>query len=154
MPKRDGISGPHLAAAFLCERVLTERDNVQSFIRIVDRFAIAKLPPGAQLPPGIPLPMIQANLVVILKAGDLTASQYKLSVTLTKPDGSELPSQDTEAFFQGSEDNGVSLVVPILIPNPDEGLHWFNVQFEDQLLTRVPMRVLYQRIQLAQIPLA
>lgn len=148
----DGISGPHLSAAFLCEKVLTERDSVQSFVRVVDRFTVAKLPPGAQVPPGMPYPMIQTNLVVILKAGDLASSQYRINITLTKPDGSELPSQDTEAFFQGSGENGVSLVAPILIPNPDEGLHWFNIHFEDQLLTRVPMRVLYQRIQLAQLP--
>lgn len=153
MPNNEGISGPHLAAAFLCERVLQEKDNVQSFIRVVDRFAVAKLPAGAQLPPGMTLPTIQAQLVVMLKAGDLTAGQYKINVTLVKPDKTEFP-QEVEVFLNGSEDNGISLTVPLVLPNPDEGLHWFDISFEGHLLTRVPMRVLFQRIQMVQPPLS
>ena len=30
-------SGPHLAMAFLCEKVLEEKDSALSFIRVVDR---------------------------------------------------------------------------------------------------------------------
>jgi hypothetical protein len=152
MPNNDGISGPHLAAAFLCEKVLQERDGVPSYIRAVDRFTVLKLPTGAQLPPGMALPTIQAHLVIALKAGDLAAAKYKINVTLVKPDGSEVSSQEIEVFFSGSDDNGVAVTSPMAIPNPDEGLHWFDVYFEGQRLTRVPMRVLFQKIQLAQFP--
>ena len=57
-------SGPHLAAALLCEKVLQEKDGVLSFIRVVDRFGVQEPQPGKAPEP------IQATLVVTFKAGD------------------------------------------------------------------------------------
>jgi len=89
---------------------------------------------------------------VMLKAGDLGAGKYKMKITLNKPDGSEVPGQSLEVFFNGSDENGIAIISPMIIPNPDEGLHWFDVYFEDSRLTRIPMRVLYQQMQLMQLP--
>ena len=46
-------SGPYLAAAVLCEKVLQEKDGVLSAIRLVDRFIITASgtqPPGRKQP--------------------------------------------------------------------------------------------------------
>lgn len=138
------FSGPHLAAAFLCEKILIERDNVPTFVRVVDRFSVpvfsGKLPPGVQLPQQI----LQCTLVVSLKAGDLGAGKQTIRIKLQKPDGSYLPENVSQVFFNGGEDNGTLLALPIALGAPDEGLHWFDVYWEQQLLTRIPMRVLYQ----------
>jgi hypothetical protein len=154
MPLEEGISGPHLSAAFLCERVLTERDNVQSFIRIVERFTVPKLslPEGVPVPAALQAPPVQFSLVVVLKAGDLGIGKYKVSIALTKPDGTESPANDFEVFFNGSDENGVAMISPIAIPTPEEGLHWFNIYFEGKLITRIPMRVLYQQVQMRPLP--
>jgi hypothetical protein len=152
MPISEGISGPHLSAAFLCEKVLVERDNVQSFIRVVERFTVPKVtvPPGIQFPPGAISPaVIQFNIVIVLKAGDLHIGKYALKIVLIKPDGSESSSNDIDAFFSGSDENGVALISPIAIPTPEEGLHWFDVYFEGRLITRIPLRVLYQQVQMS-----
>ncbi|MGA8907747.1 MAG: hypothetical protein WB524_09025 [Acidobacteriaceae bacterium] len=157
MAPHEGISGPHLTAAFLCEKILTERDGVASFIRIVDRFTIPvmpQLPPGVELPPGVqlPAPTIQFNLVIMLKSGDLGASKHTMKVTLVRPDGIEMPSQAFSVFFNGSDDNGVAVISPMALPKPEEGLYWFDVYFETHLITRVPMRVFYQEMQMMQGP--
>jgi hypothetical protein len=157
MALQEGISGPHVAAAFLCEKILTERDGVSSFVRVVERFTIPimpKLPPGVQFPPGlqIPAPAIQFTLVIMLKAGDLGTGKYNMKITMVKPDGTELQSQALSVFFNGSDENGVAILSPMVIPNPEEGLHWFDVYFEDSRLTRIPMRVLYQQMQVMQMP--
>lgn len=153
MANKEGISGPHLAAAFLCEKVLKEGDGVASFIRVVERFTVPKfsLPPGVQLPPGATA-AIQFNLVVILKSGDLGGGKFGMRIALMKPDGSQSSSQPVDIFFNGADDNGVAVVSPITIPTPEEGLHWFDVYFEERLITRIPLRVLYQQMQMNPFP--
>lgn len=143
-----GFSGPHLSAAFLCERVLMERDGVGTFVRVVDRFTIhtvPPLPPGVVSPPAMPQ-VVQANLVVSLKAGDLKAGKYQLLIRLQKPDGKYSNDNRQSVFFNGSEDSGAAVVMPIVLQAPEEGLFWFEVYFESALLTKIPMRILHQTL--------
>jgi hypothetical protein len=143
----DGLSGPHLAAAFLCEKVLYERDGVPSFIRIVERFfmpVLPKLPPGMQIQP----PVLQLTLVLSLKAGSMPGGKYNVTVKLQKPDGSQMQDNALSVFFNGSDDNGVLIGMPMAIVAPDEGLYWFDIYFEESLMTRIPMRVLHQQVAL------
>jgi hypothetical protein len=141
-------SGPHLSAAFLCERILIERDGVPSFIHVAERFTIAVLPP---LPPGIPPPpipppVISTNLVTSLKAGDLKIGKYELTIKRQNPDGLYEPDNIQQIFFNGSEESGIVQGIQMLIASPAEGLYWFDIYFGPALLTRVPMRVLHQLI--------
>jgi hypothetical protein len=73
---------------------------------------------------------------------------YAMRIGGNKPDGEPAGSTEFKVFFNGSDDNGVAVISPMTIPNPEEGLHWFDVYFEGQLMTRVPMRVLHQQIQM------
>jgi hypothetical protein len=152
MEAREGMAGPYVAAAFVCERVLTERDGVPSFIRVAERFNIAQLPPHITLPEGMPQPqkIVQFSLVIIIKSGDLGGGKFNLSLSMTKPNGETSPSQDVPVFFNGGDDNGAMFVSPMAIPNPEEGLHWFDVNFEGGRITRIPFRVMYQSIQFIQ----
>ncbi len=110
-----GISGPHLNAAFLCERVLIERDGVPSFIRVAERFFVpvptGNLPPGMQMQP----PVLQTTLVVSLKAGTLGTGKYKVRVKLNKPDGTEGQDSAQSVFLNGSDDNGILQGFPIVL---------------------------------------
>jgi hypothetical protein len=148
MESEKGFSGPHLSAAFLCEKILAERDNVPSFIRVIDRFTVhvlPKLPPGIPIPP-LPPPVIQAVLVVAFKAGDLKAGKYNLTIKIQKPDGLYGPETSQTIFFNGSEDVGETKGIPIMMPSPEEGLYWFEIWFEAGLVTKVPMRIIHQTI--------
>lgn len=136
--------GPHVGAALICEKVLLEQGNVPTFVRVVDRFTVPvfsqPIPDGVQVPQGI-----QANLVVLVKAGDIGAGRHSVTIKLQKPDGSYAPEQKAQIFFQGSQENGSMLHVPIAIANPEEGLHWFEILFDEvTVLSRIPMRVLFQ----------
>jgi len=151
MSQEVGISGPHISAAFLCEKVLVERDGVISFIRVVDRFTIPvfeNLPPGVQ----VPAPVIQVTIAVALKAGSIGTGKFKVTVRGQKPDGSRLPDNNQQVFFQGGEDTGALLAFQVGFASPDEGLWWFDVYFESALLTRIPMRVLHQLAAPIQMP--
>jgi hypothetical protein len=149
------FTGPHVAAAFLCEKVLIETGSVPSFIRVVDRFQLPKftgpIPHGVQIPQQV----VQFSLVVMLKSGDLGAGSHTVTIRLQKPDGTYVsPDNQVTVFFQGGDDNGAMIVVPLGIPAPQEGLHWFDIQFEGGLVSRIPMRILYQNavLQLQQPP--
>jgi len=147
-----GGGGPHLSAAFLCERILQEKDGVPSFIRVVERFMVPVLP---NLPPGMQVmqpPALQFTLVVSLKAGSLPAGKYNLRIKLQKPDGSNVQDNLAQIFMNGSDDNGALVGMPMVLVKPDEGLYWFDVLFEEALLTRIPMRVLHQQVALPPFP--
>jgi len=157
MAIESGLSGPHLQGAFLCEKVLHERDGVPTFVRIIERFTVLvppKLPAGVQLPPGIqfPSPSIQFFLVVMVKAGSLPGGSYNMTVKMNMPSGSSLPDNKFQVFFNGSDDNGIAIISPVVMPNPDAGLYWFDVYFEESLMTRIPMRVLHQQMQQVPFP--
>jgi hypothetical protein len=154
MANESKFGGPYVQAAFLCEKVLLEAGNVPTFVRVVDRFMVPKF--TQPLPEAIPIVQrqmlqaqqaIQVSLVVLLKAGDNGAGSHAVTIRLQKPDGSVLADNNLSVFFQGGDDNGAMILLPIVIPTPEEGLHWFDVVFEGaQLLTRIPMRVLNQPV--------
>ena len=44
------------------------------------------------------------------------------------------------------EGRGVNLVSQIDIPYKLEGLYWFNIYFDEVLLTRIPLEIRYSRL--------
>jgi len=144
MASEASFSGPYIAGAFLCEKVLVEPGNVPTFVRVVDRFTVPTF--SGPLPPGVQIPqqMVQATLVIMLKSGDLGAGKHAMRIRLQKPDLTYLPESPASVFFQGGDDNGAMLMMPVMMAAPEEGLHWFEIFFEDGLLTRIPMRVIHQ----------
>ena len=114
-------------------------------MRAVDRFTVPKV--SGPLPPGVQLNMIQRplefTLVVALKSGDLGSGKHDVTIRLQKPDMTYVQDNNASVFFSGGEDNGALFMMPIAIVSPEEGLHWFDVLFDGNLITRIPMRVLH-----------
>jgi hypothetical protein len=133
-----GGGGPHLFAAFLCEKVLQEKDSVISFIRIVDRFIRPE--PNSQ----IPMPPIQGVIVVGFKAGSLPGGKYKVILRVKKPDESQIAEMTNEVFFEGGQDRGLVVGLPFVMVPDEEGVYWIDVFFMEQMATRIPVRVIFQ----------
>lgn len=136
------MPGPHVQVATFCEKVLQEQDGVLSIIRAVDRIILSAPAAGApaELPEGGVVP---ATLVVCLKADD-AHGRHPITVRGQQPSGVYLPDQTFDATFERDE-RGVNLVLNMGLPAM-EGLYWFDVLVNDALLTRVPLRVMYQRV--------
>ena len=141
--------GPYVQAALFCERVLSEKDNVLSLIRIVDRLVLTVAGPSApeQMPPS----PVNCQAVIMLKTGSLSGS-YQLRLSPTTPSGKELPSVSTRILLAGGEDGGTNLIFNVQFIANEEGVYWFDVIFEDQLLTRLPLRIVYQSLSAGQLP--
>src|SRR5690348_2104133 len=138
MPERIS-GGPHVAVATLCDRVLHEQDGALSLIRIVDRFTIS----GAteQMPPA----QVQTTLVIVFRTGALAVGAYMIKIRLIHPNAAASLVTEHRAFFDGREEASVNLIASLNLMLKEEGLYWIDVLFEDALVTRIPMRVLYQR---------
>jgi hypothetical protein len=136
----EDLSGPHLQAAYLCEKVLIEQDGVASFIRVIDRFM---RPRKGALPFGTQVMPIQVMLVVVFKAGDLPTGTYKVKITINPPDPNAPPlmKMENDVFVEGGPDRGFAIINPVVMSLDDEGLYWIDVWFEDKKATRVPFRV-------------
>ncbi len=134
--------GPHVQAAFLCERVMQEVDGVLSFIRVVDKFTRPR--PSPQIPPQ----PVQATLVTALKGGSVPTGNYKIKSRLFKPDANvALIETENDAFFPGIPEAGVTIGTPLLFLADEEGLYWVDVIFMEQVVSRVPFRVIFATVQ-------
>ena len=129
----------YLALAVFCEKVLRETDGVMSVIRIIDRFNVAGATPEMQ--PTV----LQFTLLVSFKSGFLRGKQL-LAVRPTSPDGNDLPQMAFPLLFEGDDERGTALIAQTNLVVDKEGLYWFDVHLNEELVTRMPLRVAYQQM--------
>lgn len=130
-------TGPYLSAALICERVLQEQDGVLSAIRIIDRVYFLADEDGTPVSPQQPF-----TLLLSFKAGE-ARGRYAVRLVMEKPSGEQGPEITASVHFEG-EDRGVNVVIPTVLQVDQEGLYWFDVFFEKERVTRIPMRAIYQ----------
>jgi hypothetical protein len=140
----DFSTGPYLQMAFFCEKVLEEKDGVSSAIRIVDRIthtATGPEPPG-QMPP-VPIAL---TAMISFKSGS-ARGRHILRVIPETPSGLRLAEISLPVQLEG-DDRGMQATMNIRLQAEQEGLYWFDVFFDDVLVTRMPLRVVYQPMRL------
>jgi len=135
-------TGPYLNAALLCEKVLQEKDEVISVIRMIDRLTLTVH--ASSSPETLPPMPVSLCALISFKSGNARGRHTVKLVTET-PSGVRLPEQLLPVLFEG-DDRGVNLVLNINAVVDQEGVYWFDVILEDQVLTRMPLRILYQRV--------
>jgi hypothetical protein len=140
-------TGPWIATAVICDQVLQEADGVFSAIRMVDR--LTQSASGPAVPENMPPVTVNRKLLVTLKA-DKARGRHKVLLRPEKPSGEKMATIDMPVHFEG-EERGVTLVVELQLALDEEGLYWFDLYLErsdedgdDVLLTRVPLRLVYQ----------
>ncbi len=111
--------------------------NWLSLIRILDRWFFNGTTP--EMPPS----MLQTTLVVMMKSDNMRGSAT-VKIRPISPTKKELPSIESPILFEG-EERGVNIVLPVVMQVQESGLYWFDVLVDDQIFTRIPLRVVYQR---------
>jgi hypothetical protein len=134
--------GPYLTGAFLCEKVLQEKDGVLSAIRIIDRFISSA---GVDAPAQLPPIQISGQLIIMFKSGDARGS-YTVGIRPVTPSGRVTPTLSVPILFEGDADRGSNLNLAVGFEAKEEGVYWFDILLNDELVTRVPVRVIYQRL--------
>jgi hypothetical protein len=124
---------PWVNVAAFCEKVLIERDSVVSAIRIVD---VVMVPDDAPRGAAIPL-----SVLVVLRAGDFIGDA-QVSLMLEEPDGTRKPFPEKwPVMFPGNEQGGVNLVVNFALAVQTLGLYWVEIIWNDEILTRIPLKL-------------
>ncbi|PYT50559.1 MAG: hypothetical protein DMG44_06055 [Acidobacteria bacterium] len=131
---------PFVQVAAICQAPMQETNGLFSLIRIMDRVPVQGLTDEMQ-----PQPLNMLSLVIILKSGEMSG-KYKLKVVPQTPSGKHLPPLEMPVLFE-REERGVILCTPLGLVATEEGLYWFDVMIETDVLTRIPLRVMYQKIQ-------
>lgn len=139
------VGGPYLQMAVLCEKVLREADGVISVIRVVDRITLSVTGPApAQMPPA----PINLMAVIAFKSG-FARGPFTVRMKLVAPSHQELNTVELPILLEG-EDRGACLTVQLGFQAEEEGLYWFDVYLLDALVTKVPLRVVYQRMSVSR----
>ncbi len=136
---------PFVQVAAVCAMPLQERNGTLSLIKIMDRIPVQGIADEMQRQP-----LQNFALVVILKSGDMKG-KFNLKIIPETPSGKRLQPTVLSVLFEG-EERGVAAVMPVPLVAEEEGLYWFDVLIEEDLLTRIPLRIMYQKIQPIQYP--
>lgn len=134
---------PIVTAALICERVLIEKDDVVSAIRIFDR--LVYVPPPAGIEPGVA--RIPFMFLVMLKRGNAASRNHEISVAIKPPSGNEsraMPEPLKVEFAGEDPDAGVNLQIGIQLTPSEEGLYWIELMIDGQLSARTPFRLFQQ----------
>jgi hypothetical protein len=81
---------------------------------------------------------------ISLKSGS-AKGRCTIKLVPEAPSGIKLPEQLLPVLFEG-DDRGANLILALNMLIDQEGIYWFNIYLEDQFLTKIPLRVLYQRV--------
>jgi hypothetical protein len=138
--------GPYLQVAVLCEKVLQEATGTLSAIRIVDRVTATAQSQGA--PETMPPVNISLTALIVFRSGDAKGT-YAVTLQPVFPSGLK-PQYISAPILLEGEDRGAHLIFDLNFQAREEGLYWFDVSIKGELVTRIPLRVLYQRVVMSQ----
>ncbi len=131
---------PYVTAALLCEKVLQEKDGSLSVIRIADRveYRLEGAPEGLR-------PTVTLAGIVALRSGPVSGDHF-LKIIIENPHGDRKEVHRQQMTLAG-EDKGQNLILNLNLAIEHEGLYWFDVLFDEDLLTRIPLTVLRRQEQ-------
>jgi hypothetical protein len=112
-------SGPYLAAALICEKILQEIDGVISIIRNVDRITLTV--PASTSPAQMPPTPINLYTFISLKSGS-AKGRYTIKLVPEAPSGIKLPEQLLPVLFEG-DDRGANLILALNMLIDQEGIY-------------------------------
>lgn len=146
--------GPYVSVAALCELVLEEKVERLSCIRFMDKIEVTSTfsrPVSDQekelLPTAMPVVPFPVRGLLSLKSGGFIGKKV-IRIDLIPPSGKPIKkegaTQSFPAFFEGGE-HGVNLVLDFTLNTQEEGLYYFDVFLDDEVITRIPLRVTFTR---------
>jgi hypothetical protein len=134
--------GPYLQAGVICEQVIEDKTGALSIIRIID--TITHTEARADAPVDMPPVTYPMKMVIMLKSGR-ARGRHEIKITPELPSG-ELKQSLTQSVQMEGEERGMNHIINMVFTFTIEGLYWFNIYFDDTILTKIPLRLKYNRI--------
>lgn len=141
-------AGPFLVAAAVCEQVIEGKDGRITIVNVIEQ--VTHTATGPDVPDEMPKFPFNAKVIVALKSG-AAKGRYAIRLQPETPSGIKLPTAEFPVQFQGGS-SGVRVFGDLQLELDAEGLYWIDVTLirgrgdekAEDLLTRVPLNVLYQ----------
>ncbi len=132
----------YVAAALLCDNVLIEKDDTVSIIRVVDRLALTVTEPDA--PEVLPAGFVPLTGFVTLRS-ERAGMEGVLRLDQVAPDGHRSAGPD-EPFVTSGDHPGVNVILDLMLRLRGEGRYWLDVVVNERVMSRMPLRIVYQRL--------
>jgi hypothetical protein len=129
---------PYITAALLCEKVLQEGNGTISIIRLADRMGYQT----AGMPAGVKPATIISGLVS-LKSGPVTGN-HVIKIFVENPIGKRTEVFTFPVTLMG-KDHGQNIILNMTFGIEQDGLYWFDVAFDEEVLTRIPLMVVQEQ---------
>lgn len=138
---------PYVQAALLCEKILQETNGSLSIIHIADKldYRAEGFPPGYK-------PAIVLTGLLALKSGPVVGN-HAVKVTVENPGGERKEIFSTPFEFLG-KDHGQNIILNLTLGIAQDGIYWFDVFFDEYLLTRISLIVAQAQEQKPREPTA
>jgi hypothetical protein len=132
-------NGPYVAMAVFCERLDQQPDGTVDVLGVVDGVSLSRDADrgGSAIDEGAPV--VRLLGLVSLRAGD-ARGRHTLSLRAHFPDG-ELGATLARPIELTDRSPGATIGFPFELEARDTGTYWFDVTFDDRLLTRIPLVV-------------
>ncbi|MFY9903636.1 MAG: hypothetical protein WBX02_03310 [Terriglobales bacterium] len=128
---------PYVTAALLCEKLIQEKNDVVTLVRVVDRLQY-RIEVGPNMPKDLK-PLVNIEGFVSLKSGPVTGDHI-IKIFVEKPSGERKEVFVQPVKFLGG-DHGQNIILNIGLGIEVDGLYWFDVVFDEDLVTRMPLMV-------------
>ncbi|MGH9511539.1 MAG: hypothetical protein ACRD2U_05330 [Terriglobales bacterium] len=95
---------------------------------------------------------VQATLVVVFKSGIHRGTGH-LTITPISPSEVRLTPLVLPVHFDGDDDRGLAVLLPMAFPIQEPGLYWFDISLDNQSFSHIPLRVVYHQVApMSQMP--
>lgn len=132
---------PHLLVAAICQQANQDQYGSLSLMNMVEQLIAGSDDPNA--PEEMPGFRFDAHLVIIFASGEATGERT-VTVIAEAPDGERLPPVDQLIFLRG-DDARSTILSSLSLDITQVGVYWFDVLLDGRLVTRIPVRVGYER---------
>lgn len=134
----DEVVKPYILIATFCEKILEEKDDVLSVMRLADRLTVP--PIVLERPENIPTPLVSLQLLLKFMSLNYSAKRI-LNIKVTLPTGEESKTILSSPIVFFAERPGVQAKINLNVGLKHAGRYWFAVCLEDEVFTRVPLEI-------------
>lgn len=146
--KSKKVGGPFLVAAILCNALTEDSDGVLSASRIVDEFRLT-IPHDA--PTNVPSRdhPVEVNIfmLVIIRRGDARGGKHNLHLIVENPEGEKVILSKQTIQMPPYPNGTAAAKGRMTLKLRNKGVYWIDVVLGDQILTRMAMNLVVERLE-------
>ncbi len=134
---------PKMLTALICDRLLIERDDSVSAIRLIDQYTVALA--GDDAPESMPMAPLRFSALAVFRS-EGAKGMFNVSMTHVSPSGVRADPMSVEMTLESdAPQSGVNNIFDVQLVTDEPGVHWLVVELDGIAQGRIPLSVVYRR---------